>query len=108
MGKGEIAHNEQFLLFPLCFQLNQITASPFVHIFDIISLSAVKLEEPEIGISGKELMTLYSTVTSVGGPSKMLHEKEKKLATSTLAWLNWEKTLGLCSAGVGCIVVKQF
>ena len=35
--KGEIARNEQFLLFPQCFQLNQITVSPFVHIFDIIS-----------------------------------------------------------------------
>ena len=38
VGKGEIALNEQFLLFPRCFQLNQITVSPFVHIFDIIPL----------------------------------------------------------------------
>ena len=38
VGKEEIAHNEQFLLFPQCFELNQITVSPFVHIFDIISL----------------------------------------------------------------------
>ena len=36
-GKGEIARNEQFLLFPQCFLLNQIIVSPFVHIFDIIS-----------------------------------------------------------------------
>ena len=35
--KGEIARNEQFLLFPQCFQLNQITVFPFVHNFDIIS-----------------------------------------------------------------------
>ena len=55
MEKGEIAHNEQFLLFPQCFQLNQITVSSFVHIFDIISLLAVELEEPRIGISGKGL-----------------------------------------------------
>ena len=27
VGKGEIARNEQFLLFPQCFQLNQITES---------------------------------------------------------------------------------
>ena len=27
--------------------------SPFIHIFDIISLFAAELEEPEIGISGK-------------------------------------------------------
>ena len=55
VGKGEIARNEQFLLFPQSFQLNQITVSPFVHIFDIISLFAVDLEEPKIGISGKGL-----------------------------------------------------
>ena len=53
--KGEIARNEQFLLFPQCFPLNQITVSLFVHIFDIISLFAAELEEPEIGISGKGL-----------------------------------------------------
>ena len=61
MGKGEIALNEQFLLFPLCFQLNQINVFPFVHIFDIIYLFAVELEEPEIGISGKGLIC-YSSV----------------------------------------------
>ena len=55
MGKGEIAHNEQFLLFPQCFLLNQIIVSPFVHIFDIISLLAAELEKPKIGISGKGL-----------------------------------------------------
>ena len=60
VGKGEIAHNEQFLLFPQCFQLNQKTVTPFVHIFDIISLFAVHLEEPKIGISGKGL-TLSQT-----------------------------------------------
>ena len=56
MGKGEIARNEQFLLFPQCFLLNQIIVSPFVHILDIISLFAAELEEPENGISGKGLM----------------------------------------------------
>ena len=52
MGKGEIARNEQFLLFPQGFQLNQIIVSPFVHIFDIISLFAAESEEHKIGISG--------------------------------------------------------
>ena len=33
VGKGEIARNEQFLLFPNCFLLNQIIASTFVHIY---------------------------------------------------------------------------
>ena len=48
VGKEEIAHNEQFLLFPQCFLLNQIIVSPFVHIFDIISLLAAELDEPKI------------------------------------------------------------
>ena len=48
--KGKIARNEQFLLFPECFLLNQIIVPPFVHLFDIISLLAVELEEPKIGI----------------------------------------------------------
>ena len=51
VGKGEIACDEQYLLFPQCFQLNQIT----VHIFDSISLFAVEFEEPKSGISGKGL-----------------------------------------------------
>ena len=55
VGKGEIARNEQFLLFSQCFQLNQITVSTFVHIFDIISLLTVEWEEPTIGLSGKGL-----------------------------------------------------
>ena len=56
VGKGEIALNEQFLLLPQCFLLNQIIVSPFVHIFDIISLFAAELEKPKIGISGKGLI----------------------------------------------------
>ena len=43
VGKGEIARNEQFLLFPQCFLLNQIIVSSFVHSFDIISLIASEL-----------------------------------------------------------------
>ena len=55
VGKGEIAHNEQFLLFPQCFLLNKINVSPFVHSFDIISSFAAELEELKSGISGKGL-----------------------------------------------------
>ena len=55
VGKGEIARNEQFPLFPQCFLLNQIIVSPFVHIFDSISLSEAEIEEPKIAISGKGL-----------------------------------------------------
>ena len=46
VGKEEIARNEQFLLLPQCFLLYQKTVSPFVYIFDIISLFAAELEEP--------------------------------------------------------------
>ena len=55
MGKEEIAHNEQFLLFPQCFLFNQINVTPFVHMFDLISIFATEFEEPKIGISGKGL-----------------------------------------------------
>ena len=55
MVKEDIACKKQFLLFPQCFLLNQIIVSPFVHIFDIISLFTAEFEEPEIGISGKGL-----------------------------------------------------
>ena len=48
MGKEEIAHNEQFLLFPQCFLLNQKTVLPFVNIFDIAPLFAAELEELKI------------------------------------------------------------
>ena len=53
--KAEIAGNEQFLLFPQFFLLNQISVSPFFCIFDTLSLFATDLEEPKIGISGKGL-----------------------------------------------------
>ena len=43
-GKGEIAHNEQFLLFPQCILLNQIIVSPFVHNLDVISLFTADLK----------------------------------------------------------------
>ena len=54
VGKEEIARDEQFLLFPQCFLLNQITVSPFVHIFDIISLFAAELEEPKLPYKVKD------------------------------------------------------
>ena len=47
VGKEEIARHEQFVLFPQCFLLNPKIVSPFVYIFDIISLFAAELEEPK-------------------------------------------------------------
>ena len=44
--------------------LTQIIVSPFVHIFDIISLVAAELKEPKIGIhvSGQGLKIVESNV----------------------------------------------
>ena len=53
-GKGEIARNEQFLLFPR-FLLNHIIISPFNNFSDIMSLFAAELEVPKIGVPGKGL-----------------------------------------------------
>ena len=55
MGKGEIARNEQFLLFPQRFLFNEIIVSPFVHIFDIVSLFAAELEKPKLCVLSKGL-----------------------------------------------------
>ena len=48
VGKEETARNEQFLLFPKCFLLNQKIVPPFVNNYDIISLFAAELEEIKI------------------------------------------------------------
>ena len=61
--KEEIACNEQFLLFPQCFLLNQIIVSPFAHIFDIISLVTAEFEEPKISILGKGLTSITPNKT---------------------------------------------
>ena len=50
LGKEEIARNEQFLLFPQCFRLNQKIVSPSVNTYDIVFLLAAGLEEPKIGM----------------------------------------------------------
>ena len=57
--KGEIACNEEFLLFPQCYLLNQIIVSPFACIFNIISFFAAELEEPKIYISSKGLNSFW-------------------------------------------------
>ena len=55
VGKGEIAHYEQFLLFPQCFLFNQILypIRPY-----IVSSFAAEFKEPKIGMSCNGL-TLY-------------------------------------------------
>ena len=70
IGKGEIARNKHFLLFPQCFLLNQIIESRFVRVFDIISLFAAEFKESKIGISGKRLkaLTPYYTILTFNDP----------------------------------------
>ena len=46
--KEEITRNEQFLLFPQCFLLNQKIVLVFINIFDIVSLFSAELEERKI------------------------------------------------------------
>ena len=65
MGKEEIARNEQFLLFPQCFLLNQIIVSPFVSLYNIISLFAAESEVPKYGIRGKGLIQETMTVLKI-------------------------------------------
>ena len=71
LGKEEIARNEQFLLFPKCFLLNQKIVSLFVYNYDIISLFAAELEEAKINmwIKGKIYLVLlgYQEMISNGG-----------------------------------------
>ena len=45
VGKEEIACNKQFLLSPQWFLLNQKFVSPFINIYDTISLFAAELKE---------------------------------------------------------------
>ena len=59
VGKWEIARNEQFLIFPTMFSTQSKILSPFVHIFDIISLFADEFEKRKIGISGKGLIVYF-------------------------------------------------
>ena len=51
-GKGEIAHNEQFLLFPQCFLPSRITYRHF-HQIKLSSAKYLSLEESEISRLGK-------------------------------------------------------
>ena len=50
VGKEQIAHNEQFHLFPQCFLLSQKIASPSVNFSDFIPLFAAKMEKPKTGM----------------------------------------------------------
>ena len=86
VGKGEIACNKQFLLFPQCFIPDQIIVSLFVHIFGIVSLLGVEFEKPKIGISGKGLSlqwqascALPKTLNARGGKPHLKFEPVYKI-----------------------------
>ena len=52
-GKGEIAHNKKFLLFPLCFLLIWINLCCFPKILKLSSADFFSLEESKICHLGK-------------------------------------------------------
>ena len=53
VGKGEIARNEQFLLFPQCFLPVWRTCSHFHEILKLLSATSFSLEESKICRLGK-------------------------------------------------------
>ena len=86
VGKGEIAHEEQLLLFLQCFLLNQVIFSPFVHSFDIISLFASEFAQPKVGISGKGLKNRHKMCSSQisMGANKIMTARHE---ATEVAWL---------------------
>ena len=89
---GELARNEQFLLFQQCILLNQIIISPFIHVFDITSLFAAELEEPKIGISGKGLTNKYQGTMHYFPGNIYTHESlcpHKSFSIKYLAFVNF-------------------
>ena len=54
-GKGEIARNEQFLLFPLCFLAYMVNFPPFSSNLQLSSANSFSLEESKICCFGEGL-----------------------------------------------------
>ena len=75
VGNGEIACNEQFLLFPQWFLFSQIIVSLFIHYSDILSLFAAELEEPKIGILGEGLTDLREKNLGKKGKTQVILSK---------------------------------
>ena len=57
MGKGEIAQNEQFHLFPQCFLYNLYVKNPLIATFLFLSAAALNLEQSQniLGLLGNGL-----------------------------------------------------
>ena len=66
-------------------------ASPFVHIFDIISLLAAEFEKPKIGISGKGLNVCFCQSTDGGINPFPNNPRLKRLWDRRLLKTLWEK-----------------
>ena len=69
VGKEEIACNEQFLLFPQCFLLNQIIVPHLSIVLTSYFYLVLNWKSPKIGISSKELMHSH-TMTPFDAPGK--------------------------------------
>ena len=70
--KDKLLVRSNFSFFPQCLLLNQITVSPFVHIFYIISLFAAELEDLKTGIWDKGLRNCSPTFFVWGSHSLYL------------------------------------
>ena len=66
VGKGEIARNKQFLLFPQCFQLNQIIVHLFMFLKFYVHL-LLNCKKPKIGVAGNGL-SKYENIQSSSMP----------------------------------------
>ena len=53
VGKGEIAHNEQIILFRQCFLTCSVDFLPFPSKFELSSANSFSLEESKIWCLGK-------------------------------------------------------
>ena len=64
MGKGEIARNEQFLLFPQCFLLNKIIVSQCVQVLTLFLYLLLNWKTPKLAyeVKGKGLISKIITL----------------------------------------------
>ena len=74
VGKVEIAHKAQFVLFPTIFSTHSDISTSFVHIFNFKFLFTAELEDPKIAILGKGL-THSHTIKPFDAPGKQAFGK---------------------------------
>ena len=85
MGKGEIARNEQFLLFPQCFLLVLENFLPFSSNLKLSSASPFSVEESKICCLGKcELYFSAKSALKVFIPQLAEYWKEAESKTQNI------------------------